>query len=243
MASGSRPSEEPARAPDPYGDTASRRSRSRIRSRSRSSGWAWARSWCANRTGWAAWKWVLPGITVSGWASAWATRASITSSTPSATARTASRNHMRNRVATWSLRERPARRRPPTSIPTLSIRPRSRAPWTSSSDSDGTNDPDATSAANRSRPSSIASRSAPESRSARWSTRAWAFDARMSYRASSQSKCVDLLSAAIASAGPPENRPPHSAPVLVPCRPSRSPPSLTARGPAWRRSWSSARGG
>ena len=53
--------------------------------------------------------------------------------TPRATRRTASRSHIRNSVATWSLRERPARSRPPRSGPTRSIRPRSSAPCTSSS--------------------------------------------------------------------------------------------------------------
>src|SRR5699024_5016702 len=42
-------------------------------------------------------------------------------------------------------------------------------------------------------------------------------DASTSYGASTQSKWVDLLNAAMASAGPPANRPPHSEPSLVPC--------------------------
>ena len=41
-------------------------------------------------------------------------------------------------MATWSLRERPARSRPPTSGPTSSSSSRSRAPWTSSSEGAGT---------------------------------------------------------------------------------------------------------
>ncbi len=52
----------PARAADPYGLTASRRSRSRIRSPSRSSGQAWASRWWDSRIGCACWRWVRPGI-------------------------------------------------------------------------------------------------------------------------------------------------------------------------------------
>ena len=62
------------------------------------------------------------------------------------TARSASRRYIRIRVAIWSLRDRPARRRPPSSGPIRSTSPRSRAPWTSSSVADGANAPDATSA-------------------------------------------------------------------------------------------------
>ena len=52
------------------------------------------------------------------------------------------------------------------------------------------------------------------SRPAPWSTRAWARDPAMSCRASRQSKWVDLDRAASASAGPPANRPPHSAALV-----------------------------
>ena len=57
-----------------------------------------------------------------------------------------SRRYIRNRVATWSLRERPARSLPPSSAPARSIRPRSSAVCTSSSASAGRKAPDATSA-------------------------------------------------------------------------------------------------
>ena len=62
LASGSRPSEVPARAADPYGLTASRRSRSRIRSQFRSSGQACASRWCESSTGCACCRWVRPGM-------------------------------------------------------------------------------------------------------------------------------------------------------------------------------------
>ena len=114
--------------------------------------------------------------------------ASTTSRTPVEMRRTASRSHIRNSVATWSFRERPARRRPPTSGPTRSIRPRSSAPCTSSSESLGPKAPLTTSAARRSRPSSIVARSASLSRPALFSTRACACDARTSYGARTQSK-------------------------------------------------------
>ena len=66
IASGSRPSDEPASAPEPYGETAVRRSKSTMRSTSRSSGWAWASRWWANSTGCAACRWVLPGMIAVG---------------------------------------------------------------------------------------------------------------------------------------------------------------------------------
>src|SRR5699024_5443670 len=84
-------------------------------------------------------------------------------------------------------------------------------------DSAGTNAPDATSSARRRSASSMAAWSSSVRRPARWSTSACACEARTSYGASTQSNCVDLLSAAIASAGPEAKRPPHSAPSLVPC--------------------------
>ena len=177
IASGSRCSEEPASAPEPYGETARRLSASWMRSRSRSSDWACARRECASRIGCAAWKWVLPGMIASGWASACWTIASIRSETSWATPRSASRSHMRNIAATWSLRDRPARRRPPTSGPTRSIRPRSIAPCTSSSVGSGPNEPSATSRPSLSRPSSITVRSSSLSKPALLSTFACALEA------------------------------------------------------------------
>ena len=84
------------------------------------------------------------------------TSASTTSRTRPPTTRACSRRYIRNRVATWSLRERPARSRPPTSAPARSMSPRSSAVWTSSSSSAGWKAPDSTSARSRSSPSSIA---------------------------------------------------------------------------------------
>ncbi|SHW09089.1 Uncharacterised protein [Mycobacteroides abscessus subsp. abscessus] len=127
----------------------------------------------------------------------------------------ASRSHMRNNVATWSLRDRPARNRPPRSSPTRSIRPRSSAPCTSSSVGSGPNEPSATSFPKLSSPARSPSRCSSVSNPAPRSTRACALDAVTSYGASAQSKCVDLLSAASASDGPEANRPPHSEPSLV----------------------------
>ena len=133
--------------------------------------------------------------------------------------RACSRRYIRNSVAIWSLRERPARSRPPTSAPTRSMRPRSSAVCTSSSPSAGRNAPAATSSPSRSRPSSIAASVASSSSPAACSTRAWARDPAMSCGASRQSKWVDLDRAARASAGPPANRPPHR---LTPGRAGRS---------------------
>ena len=73
------------------------------------------------------------------------------------------RRYRRNRVTTWSLRERPARSRPPTSAPARSMRPRSSAVWTSSSEGSGPNTPLATSASSRSSASSIAASAASSS--------------------------------------------------------------------------------
>ena len=63
----------------------------------------------------------------------------------------------------------------------------------------------------------MVSKSASESRPALCSTLACAFEANTSYGASTQSKWVDTLRANIASEGPPEKRPPHSAPSFVLC--------------------------
>ena len=73
---------------------------------------------------------------------AWMSSASTTPATPRTTSRSSSRSHIRSWVAIWSLRERPARRRPPTSSPARSMSPRSRAVCTSSSSSAGRNAPD-----------------------------------------------------------------------------------------------------
>src|ERR1700754_2225558 len=158
---------------------------------------------------------VLPGMIAVGCAAAWVASAPTTSSTPSATRRTASRSHSRKSVATWSFRDRPARSRPPRFSPTRSIRPRSSAPCTSSSVASGPKLPSATSSARLSRPTSRPSRCSVVSSPARNSTCVCAFDAATSYGASTQSKCVDLLSAARASDGPSVNRPPQSDPSLV----------------------------
>ncbi|CFE46480.1 Uncharacterised protein [Mycobacterium tuberculosis] len=177
IASGSRPSDEPAKAPEPYGDTAARLSKSTMRSRSRSRGWACASRWCASRIGWADCRWVLPGMMALGCAAACSASAPTTSSTPVATRRTASRSHIRNSAATWSLRERPARSRPPRSGPTRSIRPRSSAACTSSSVTSGPKLPSATSWARLSRPASSPSRCSSVSSPARNSTMVCARDA------------------------------------------------------------------
>ena len=154
VASGSSPSEVPARAAEPYGLTASRRSRSRSRSMSRSSGQAWASRWwltaaragraadaCGRasrrRDGVRAWSW-----------SALDHRLDL-GRRHRATAR---RRYSRISVAIWSLRERPARSRPPSSGPIRSISPRSSAPCTSSSVGAGPKLPETTSAASRSSP-------------------------------------------------------------------------------------------
>ena len=172
-----------------------------------------------------------------GWAAAWVASAETTSSAPSATRRTASRSHSRNSVATWSFRDRPARSRPPRSSPTRSIRPRSSAPCTSSSVTSGPKLPSATSSPRLSSPASRPSRCSSVSSPARNSTRAWAFDAVTSYGASTQSKWVDLLSAASASDGPSANRPPHSEPSLVLTCPHRAEIDVLAIHSHLRRKW------
>ena len=100
--------------------------------------------------------------------------------TPSATRRAASRSHIRNSVATWSLRDRPARSLPPSSGPARSIRPRSSAVCTSSSATTGVNAPDATSAARESSPASMPVSSSSVSSFALCSTLACARDPAMS---------------------------------------------------------------
>src|SRR5699024_7979537 len=88
---------------------------------------------------------------------------------------------------------------------------------TSSSLGAGPNSPEATLAPSSSRPFNMVCRSASESNPALCNTLACAFDASTSYGANTQSKCVDTDNAAMASDGPPEKRPPHSAPSLVLC--------------------------
>src|SRR6478752_3345447 len=214
-AAGSRPSEDPASAPDPYGDTAARRSQSRIRSTSRTRACAWAARWCASSTGCACWKCVRPGIAAPGCACAWSTSAVCNSVTIPATARALSRRNIRYSVATWSLRDRPARSLPPRSLPARSSRPRSSAECTSSSAGIGVKAPDCTSWARSSKAESIPVSSRWLSRPAVYSTLAWAFDPAMSYGASTQSKWVLTLSAAISGDGPEANRPPHNGVAAV----------------------------
>src|SRR5699024_6273513 len=168
-----------------------------------------ASRWCDSSTGWACCRWVRPGMGTATWASACSIKASTRSSTWPATSPPACRRYMRNWVATWSLRERPARSRPPSSAPTRSISPRSSAVCTSSSSTEGLNMPAWTSAANCCRPASIASSSSSSSRPARCNTLACAREPAMSNRASRQSNCVDRDSSAKASAGSRPNRPPH----------------------------------
>src|SRR6266545_1978171 len=143
---GSSGNEEPASAPDPSGQMAARRSQSRSRSRSRSNAWTCASSWWPNTIGWAGCRWVKPGAGVPTWRAACSTSASTSSTRRAATPRTRSRRYSRRSVATWSLRDRPARSLPP-SAPTRSSRPRSRAVCTSSSSTLGRNSPDARDAA------------------------------------------------------------------------------------------------
>src|SRR5919202_2993933 len=176
---------------------------------SRSRACACACRWCASSTGCACWKCVRPGIGASGCASACATRAPARSSSPRARSRARSRRYIRYSVATWSLRDRPARSRPPRSGPARSSRPRSSAVCTSSSSGTGTNAPEATSASSRSSAASSPSSWSAVSRPAACRTRACARDPARSYDASTQSKCTDADRAASAADGPPANRPPQ----------------------------------
>ena len=101
---------------------------------SRSSGQAWASRWWDSSTGCADCRWVRPGIgdaEVALGLRARAPRPRRSDLGDHPRARRAGSSRIR--VAIWSLRERPARSRPPSSAPTRSIRPRSSAPWTSSS--------------------------------------------------------------------------------------------------------------
>ena len=56
-------------------------------------------------------------MAASGYARAWIEQRVDHARTPRTTSRSSSRSHIRSWVAIWSLRERPARRRPPTSSP------------------------------------------------------------------------------------------------------------------------------
>jgi hypothetical protein len=147
-----------------------------------------------------------------------------------------SRRYIRRRVAIWSLRERPARRRPPTSGPARSISPRSSAVWTSSSSSRGRKEPEPTSASSWS--SAVEHRRQGLRRRAGQPGREHPGVRPASPRcrrppAASRSGSTST-SAARASAGPPANRPPHRLPAAsIPpptLPPAPSAPSLSA----WR---------
>ncbi len=179
-ASGSSPSDVPANAPDPYGLIAARTSQSRRRSTSLDSAQQWASRWCDSRTGWACCRCVRPGIATPRCACACPDSALMTSVTSAPSRRASARRYIRMSVAIWSLRERPARRRPPRSVPTRSSSPRSRAVWTSSSAGTAVKLPSATSASRRVSPASIAASSSSVSSPAPCRTRAWAIDPAMS---------------------------------------------------------------
>src|SRR5215469_8845394 len=212
-ASGSIGSDEPASAPEPSGEIAARLSQSRSRATSRANACTCASNWCASRTGCACCVCVSPGAGVGGsaarWCWAWSMSAVCSSISRATTCLAWSRRYRRRSVATWSLRDRPARSLPPRE-PMRSSSPRSSAVCTSSSATVGRKAPLWQS---RSRPSSALSSlaSSPLSSSpALCSTRACAFDASRSYRASRQSNWTLTDSRASVSAGPDSNRPPHS---------------------------------
>ena len=121
-----------------------------------------------------------------------------------------SRRYIRNSVAIWSLRDRPARSRPPTSAPARSISPRSSAVCTSSSSVAGPEgagrDVGGQLVQPRQHRGEVGVVEQARPRAAPGRARA---SPAMSYCASRQSKWVDLLRAASASAGPPAKRPPH----------------------------------
>ena len=98
------------------------------------------------------------------WRSACSNNASTTSNRPAAIVRAWRRRYMRGRVAIWSLRDRPARNLPPSSGPTRSMRMRSSAPCTSSSDSEGDTFPAATSSRSAVRATTISAVSASVSK-------------------------------------------------------------------------------
>lgn len=208
VACGSSGSEDPASAPEPSGEIAARLSQSRSRSMSRVSGWTCASSWCENSTGWACWRWVMPGAATPRLCSACAISAVSSSTSRDTTWRAWSRRYRRRSVATWSLRLRPARSLPP-SAPRRSSRPRSSAVCTSSSATVGRNSPDLHASSRSSRAPSMRSSSSAVSSPARLSTRACAREPSRSYGASRQSNWTLTESRASASDGPPSNRPPH----------------------------------
>ncbi len=179
-ASGSSPSDDPASAPEPYGETAVRVSHCRSRSASLDSAWTWASTWWAKSTGWACWRWVRPGIATSGCASASPTSASWRSAISPPMIRAWSRRYIRNSVATWSLRDRPARSLPPRSGPSRSSSPRSSAVCTSSSATVPMNSSAATARSRSSSPASMRVSSSPVSSPAFVSTRACAREPAMS---------------------------------------------------------------
>ena len=184
------------------------------RSTSRSSGQACASRWCASSTGWACCRWVRPGIAAPGWAAAWATGRRRR---PAPRRRPPERARAGTSAPAWRSGRcasgrpaagRRARGRPVRSARAPAPRARPRRPARAEA-------PDATSASSTSR--AAASPPVPRRRAGRrLSTRACAREPSMSCRASRQSKWVTADSAASASAGAPANRPPHSAPALVP---------------------------
>ena len=106
IAAGSSPSDDPANAPDPYGDTAARLSQSA--SRSTCAPAARMRQQMMGQQDRLRGLHVrLAGHDRRRMAAAWVASAPMTSSTPSAILRTASRSHSRNSVATWSFRTGP----------------------------------------------------------------------------------------------------------------------------------------
>ena len=120
-----------------------------------------------------------------------------------------SRRYILNSVATWSLRDRPARNRPASSAPSRSMRPRSSAVWTSSSSGVGTNAPERTSSSSWSMPLSRAAVSDVERNPACCKACACAREPARSYGAKRQSNCVDRDNAVSALSEAAENRPPH----------------------------------
>ena len=113
------------------------------------------------------------------------------------------------------MRERPARKDPPTS-PTFSVSPRSSALCTSSSPAFGRNFPEATSEINSRKPASIFFTTSSVNKAELCRTLKWASDERKSYGARHQSKSTLRESAKTASAGASENRPPQSAIIFSP---------------------------
>ena len=197
-ASGSRPSEEPASAPEPYGETAARcvpvRQRGRRRAAAPRRGPAGGGD---SSTGWACCRWVRPGMATPRCCSAWPARASTRSSTSAAMiAGVVAQVHP---AAAWRpgrcangrpaagrrgrlRRARSARVRARCARPRRLGRARRRR--------------DATSAASRSRPASIAAELVVVEQPGAGAARGRGpCEPAMSYGASRQSKWVDLLTA------------------------------------------------